>query len=411
VTHSRIYDLDKSDPFHHIAEKFHKPRGTIYLDGNSLGLMPYAVAERVEAVTRQQWGNDLIASWNKHHWIDLSNNVGEKIAALIGAGKGQVACCDSISINLFKVLCAALSINSKRNKIISTKDNFPTDLYMVQGLSDLQGAHQCELTVVEEDHIADAIDQNTAVVMVTEVNFRTGKILDVKKLAEVAHEKGALIIVDLAHSAGVLPVSLDEHQIDFAVGCTYKYLNAGPGAPGFVYAARRHHKDMVQPLYGWMGHANGFAFLPDYQAASDISQMLVGTPPVISLSAVDAALDIYDGISLHDIRHKSQGLTTVFLELLEQSGVLQSLECISPKDANVRGSQLSFAFEHAYALCQALIEKGVIADFRASNYIRFGFSPLYTSYVEVAKAADIIAQVLEQKTYLQPRFQTRNKVT
>ncbi|MFC3094379.1 kynureninase [Alteromonas sediminis] len=406
-----VASLDNNDPLREVASQFHKPEGVIYLDGNSLGLMPHCVAKRIETVTREQWGNDLIASWNKHHWIDLSRNVGDKIASLLGADYGQVACCDSISINLFKVLCAALSINSERKKILSTEDNFPTDLYMVQGLEALLGHHRCELVMVEEGQLAEAVDEDTAAVLVTEVNFRTGNIVDIAGLTQVVHKHGALVIVDLAHSAGVLPIALDKHQIDFAVGCTYKYLNAGPGAPGFVYASKRHHEKLVQPLFGWMGHANGFAFSPLYSPAQDINQMLVGTPPVISLSAVDAALDIYDGLSLDTIRNKSKQLTNVFLELLKASNASKELTCISPLDAERRGSQLSFEFEHAYALCQALIEVGVIADFRAPNFIRFGVSPLYTHFHELAEAVEKINDILVYKTYLASRFQTRNKVT
>lgn len=408
--------LDASDVLAPIKAEFHQPEGVIYLDGNSLGMMPLSVKKRVLEVTQQQWAEDLITSWNKHQWIDLPTRIGDRIGKLIGAASGQTVCCDSISVNLFKVLCAALKLaalksNPRRNTIISTKDNFPTDLYMVQGVQDLLGSAQCQLKLVEEHELEHTIDDSTAALLVTEVNFRTGKRLDAKSLTEKAHEQGALMILDLAHSAGILPVELDNWQVDFAVGCTYKYLNSGPGAPAFVYAATRHQQTMQQPLYGWMGHNNMFAFDHQYTPTDDIKQMLVGTPSVISMSAVDAALDVYDKVSMEQIRHKSMLLTASFLDLIQASEACSVLHCISPNRAEQRGSQLSFEFEHAYALCQALIAKGIIADFRAPNYIRFGFAPLYNSFKQIGIAVQEIENILKDKVYLQPEYQVRNKVT
>lgn len=406
-----LNNLDAEDPLAAIQSQFLLPQGTIYLDGNSLGMMPLSVKSRIKDVTEQQWAVDLITSWNKHQWIDLPVNVGERIAKLIGAAPGQTLCCDTISVNLFKLLAAALVMQQGRNKVVSTTDNFPTDLYMVQGLEDLLGQTRCQLQLVEESQLASAIDDDTAILLVTEVNFRTGQKLDIAALTAKAHKHGALVIVDLAHSAGVLPVALDDWQVDFAVGCTYKYLNGGPGAPAFAYVATRHQEAMQQPLYGWMGHANGFQFDVNYQAAADARQLLVGTPSVIAMSAVDAALDVYDQVTMTQIRQKSMQLTEVFLALLSASPDCTQLRCISPESPEQRGSQLSFEFEHAWGLCQALIKSNIIADFRAPNYIRFGFAPLYNSYRQIGTAVAEMAQIMAEKRYLNPEFQVKNKVT
>lgn len=406
-----LIELDRQDPLAPLAAEFHHPEGIVYLDGNSLGLMPKKVKNRIQEVTEQQWGDDLITSWNKHQWIDLPIKTGDRIGKLIGAEQGQVVCCDSISVNLFKVLAVALAMQNGRTEIISTHDNFPTDLYIVQGLQALIGEHNCKLVLVDEENLASALDNDTATLLVTEVNFRTGKRLDIETLTRSAHKNGALVIVDLAHSAGVLPVKLDAWHVDFAVGCTYKYLNAGPGAPAFVYAAGRHHENMQQPLYGWMGHASSFDFDHQYVKAQGIKQMLTGTPAIISMSGVDAALDVYDNVTITDIRNKSMLMTQIFLQRIQRSVHCTQLHCISPVDAAHRGSQLSFEFEHAWGLCQALISKGIIADFRAPNYIRFGFAPLYNSFTQIGIVVSEIEYILNTKKYLLPEFQTKNKVT
>jgi kynureninase len=403
--------LDKHDPLAPKQALFHCPENLIYLDGNSLGLMPYAAKQRIQEVTQEQWGNDLITSWNKHQWIDLPTTIGERIAPLIGAGQQQVVCCDSISINLFKVISSAIKLRPGRQEILSTHDNFPTDLYMVQGLQALLGEQHCTLRMVDEEQLASSIDEHTAAVLVTEVNFRTGRRLDIAAITAQAHRQGALCIVDLAHSAGVLPVQLDNWQVDFAVGCTYKYLNGGPGAPAFVYAAKRHQEEMCQPLFGWMGHKQGFAFAPGYEPANNARQLLTGTPSIISMSAVDAALDAYDNVNIDDVREKSKQMTSIFLKLIQQSRFCQELHCISPEDPELRGSQLSFEYEHAYSLCQALIDRGVIADFRAPNYIRFGFAPLYNSFQQIANAVRIMESVLAESIHLQSRYTVRKAVT
>jgi kynureninase len=406
-----IITLDKADPLAKKRLEFEVPANTIYLDGNSLGALPKSVKSRVAEVVSQQWGNDLIKSWNSHNWIDLPIKVGEKIAPLIGAVKGQVICCDSISVNLFKLLCSALKLNSERSVVLSTKDNFPTDLYMVQGLSDLLGPDLCQLQMVEEQNIQQHLTESVAVLLLTQVNFRTGKVLDMAKLTQFAHDKGILVIWDLAHSAGALPVELDECEVDFAVGCGYKYLNGGPGSPAFLYVAKRHQQGVKQPLSGWMGHAKPFAFDAKYHPSANINQFQCGTPSVISMSALDAALDVWQDVNMLQIRNKSEALAAVFIKLINVNECLSELILCSPKIAQQRGSQLAFSHDAAFAICQALIEKGVIADFRAPNILRFGFTPLYTSFEDVWKAVTTLVNIVESELYRKTRFNIALKVT
>jgi kynureninase len=408
---NEIVALDKADPLANKRDEFDLPADTIYLDGNSLGALPKAVKSRVAEVVNQQWGSHLIRSWNDHQWIDLPTQVGDKIAPIIGAAKGQVICCDSISVNLFKLLSSALSLNPGRNVVLSTQDNFPTDLYMVQGLSDLLGPDLCQLKLVAEQHIEQSLSDSVAVLLLTQVNFRTGQLLDMQKLTKLAHEKGILVIWDLAHSAGALPVELDNCNADFAVGCGYKYLNGGPGSPAFLYVAKRHQASVKQPLSGWMGHAKPFAFNAEYQGADNINQYLCGTPSVIAMSALDAALDVWQNVDISQIREKSIALAEVFIKLLQTHLCLSDLRLCSTENACQRGSQLAFSHIDAFAICQALIEKGVVADFRAPNILRFGFTPLYTSFEDIWNAVTILAEVVKTQLYTQPRFNLAGKVT
>ena len=406
-----IVALDKADVLASKRDEFDLPANTIYLDGNSLGALPKAVKTRVAQVVSEQWGSHLIRSWNDHQWIDLPTQVGEKIAPIIGAEKGQVICCDSISINLFKLLSSALMLNTGRSKVLSTQDNFPTDLYMVQGLSDLLGTDLCQLKLVEEQYIEQNLTDDIAVLLLTQVNFRTGKLLNMQKLTELAHKKGILVIWDLAHSAGALPVELDKCNVDFAVGCGYKYLNGGPGSPAFLYVAKRHQSAVKQPLSGWMGHAKPFAFDAQYECVASINQYLCGTPSVIAMSALDAALDVWESVKISDVRAKSIALADGFIALVHSHASLADLRLSSTEDSIQRGSQLAFSHNHAFAICQALIEKGVIADFRAPNILRFGFTPLYTSFEDVWNAVNTLVDVVTTKLYAEPRFNLAGKVT
>lgn len=406
-----IIALDKGDPLANKRLEFDLPENTIYLDGNSLGALPKSVKSRLAEVVSQEWGNDLIKSWNSHNWIDLPIKVGEKIAPIIGAAQGQVICCDSISVNLFKLLSSALKLNARRTVVLSTKDNFPTDLYMVQGLSDLLGPDLCQLQTVDEQDIQQSLTESVAVLLLTQVNFRTGKLLDMAKLTQLAHDKGILVIWDLAHSAGALAVELDKCEVDFAVGCGYKYLNGGPGAPAFLYVAKRHQNFVKQPLSGWMGHAKPFDFAPSYHAAVSINQFQCGTPSVLAMSALDAALDVWQDVDMLQVKNKSEGLAHVFMQLMQFHGCLDDLILCSPAVAELRGSQLAFSHNEAFAICQALIAKGVIADFRAPNILRFGFTPLYTSFENIWQAVTILVDIVESQLYKEPGFNITLKVT
>ncbi|MGO4892393.1 kynureninase [Flavobacterium sp. W21_SRS_FM6] len=406
-----IQNLDATDPLAHKKAEFDLPSGCVYLDGNSLGALPFAAKKRVAEVVSEQWGKDLIKSWNCHQWIDLPQKVGEKIAPLIGAAPGQVICCDSISVNLFKLLCSALAMQKGRNVVLSQGDNFPTDLYMVQGLQDLLGETQCELRICAEEYIEQSLHSDVAVLLLTQVNFRSGQLHNMQRITKLAHRHGILVIWDLAHSAGALPVQLDDCQVDFAVGCGYKYLNGGPGAPAFVYVASRHQQTVKQPLTGWMGHRQPFRFDPEYSAAEGVHQYLSGTPSIVAMSALDAALDVFADINMHQVRTKSLLLAKLCLDLFAQYRALSALTLASPMRNEERGSQLAFAHPQAFAICQALIAQNVICDFRAPDILRIGFTPLYTSYADVWLAVSRLNDVVENKVFKEVAYQQHSKVT
>ena len=406
---AKKYDLE--DPLAEQKSAFDLPANVIYLDGNSLGPLPKSAKQRVKQVVDKEWGEDLITSWNVNSWIDLPRNTGEKIAKLIGASPDQVICCDSISVNLFKLLCAALRLNAPRNKVVTTADNFPTDGYMVQGLSGLLGDDRCELVCIDEDDILDSLSDDVGVLLLTQINFRTGKKLDIALITEKAHEAGILVIWDLAHSAGVMPVLLDQWDVDFAVGCGYKFLNGGPGAPAFIYVTKRLQQQYQQPLMGWMGHAAPFAFNGKYQSAEGVQQNLVGTPSVVSMSLLDASLDVFSQLDMNTVFEKSQKLIEWFVDVAEQLDLVEQFEVITPLDQTQRGAQFAMQHEHAYAICQALINENVIADFRAPNILRLGFSPLFLSFTDIVNAAICLSDIMASQRYLEPRFTIKQKVT
>lgn len=408
---------DAADPLRELRDLFDLPEGTIYLDGNSLGVMPRATPQRVAQVVQDEWGRDLIKSWNTAGWIHLPQRVGDKIAQLVGAGPGELVVADSTSVNLFKVLTAALRITDEdapeRNVIVSERSNFPTDLYIAEGLARSQGY---ELVLVEPDEIAAHLNERLAALMLTQVNYRTGRVHDMAALTAAAHRAGALVVWDLCHSAGAIPVDLTGADADFAVGCGYKYLNGGPGAPAFVWAHPRHAGRFWQPLSGWMGHAEPFEFTPEYRPATGITRYLCGTPPVISLAALECGVDTLLAAQplggLVALRRKSIALTELFIELVESRCQGHGLSLASPRDAGIRGSQVCFAHESGgYAMVQALIARGVIGDFRAPDVLRFGFTPLYTSHTDVWDAVEHFAQVLEKEEWREARFNQRAAVT
>lgn len=411
LTLAQLQHYDQQDPLADKRSAFSLPEQGIYFDGNSLGAMPGCALQRAHQVLSKEWSQDLIQSWNSNHWIDLPVKVGEQIARLIGAAAGQVICCDSTSVNLFKVLSCALLLQQGRSVVLTEQGNFPTDLYMVQGLASLLGAQNCQLKMVEDTELEHSLSREVAVLMLTQVDFRTGRLLDVQRLTQLAHQQGILVILDLAHSAGALPVELDAWQVDFAVGCGYKYLNGGPGAPAFLYAAKRHHSQIRQPLTGWMGHKTPFSFSPDYDKSDGIEQFLTGTPAVISMSVLDAALEVFSDISMAQIRHKSLALTQCFHQLVQQQTALSELTLLTPLDPAQRGSQLAYQHPQAYALCQALIKAGVIADFRAPDILRLGFTPLYLRFVDLWHAVETLTDIVSHKEYLKPEYAIRQKVT
>lgn len=405
-----IEALDRADPLAAKRAEFLIPEGVIYLDGNSLGPLTKGAKARIAAAVSDEWGQMLIRGWNDAGWFTAPERVGDRIGKLVGAPAGSVTVADNTSTNVFKCLSAALSMRPDRKVILSDNGNFPTDLYIADGLiSGLDKGH--ELRIVAPEELAGAIDETVAVTMVTEVDYRTGRRHDMKEITRLAHEAGALAFWDLAHSAGAFEVDLTETGADFAVGCGYKYLNGGPGAPAFLYV-RPERQGRVRPLIsGWMGHEAPFEFDLDYRPLSGVGRMRVGTPPVISLAGLDAALDMFEGVSMADIRAKSVSLCELFISEVESRCAGHDLKLISPRDAAVRGSQVSFAHKQGYAVMQALIARGVIGDFRAPDVLRFGFTPLYLSHADVAEAAKILAEILDGKLWDKPEFHKRSAVT
>ncbi|MCY4334330.1 MAG: kynureninase [Litoreibacter sp.] len=389
-------------------ELFDLPEGVIYLDGNSLGPMPKCVPARLAEVAEQEWAGELIKGWNSCDWMGQPARVGDRVAGFIGAPKGSVTMGDTLSIKVFQALSAALEMRPERKVILSDTGNFPTDLYMAEGLIALKDAGY-ELRLVEPEKVAEAIDESVAAVMLTEVDYRTGRKHDMVALTEAIHAAGAVSIWDLAHSAGAVEVDLEAAGCEFAVGCTYKYLNGGPGAPAFIYV-RPDLIDTVQPaLSGWLGHRAPFAFELGYAPGDGIERMRIGTPPVLQLSALEAALSVWEGVSMSEVRAASISLSETFIREVEAR--CPELTLISPRDALQRGSQVSFAFEHGYAAMQALIARGVIGDFRAPNVMRFGFTPLFLEERDVLAAVDILEEILSTRAWDQPEFMTRSRVT
>ena len=411
ITRTDLEALDRADALAPLRELFALPEGVIYLDGNSLGALPKATPARVAEVVQREWGQGLIRSWNDAGWMATPARVGDKIAKLVGAASGSVMVADSTSVNLFKLLGAALAARPGRRVIVSERRNFPTDLYIAEGLAALLDQGH-ELRLVEPEGIAAAaIGEDTAVVMLTHVNYHTGAMHDMDAITRAAHEKGALMLWDLAHSAGAVPVDLAGCDVDLAVGCGYKFLNGGPGAPAFLYVAPRLQDALRYPLTGWLGHAAPFAFETGYRPGQGIARTMVGTPPVLSLAALEVGIDIALQAPMDQLRAKSVRQTTIFAELLEQVGAGQGFQLASPRDAGRRGSQVCLAHGEAYAIMQALIGRGVIGDFRAPDILRFGITPLYTRYVDLFDAAEALRAVMAGEEWQAPEHQTRRAVT
>ncbi|MFT5710955.1 MAG: kynureninase [Halioglobus sp.] len=410
ITRADCEAMDQKDALAGFREKFSIPPGTLYLDGNSLGVMPRGAMARATEVVEQEWGAGLIKSWNDASWWALPVTLGDKIATLIGADAGEVIVTDSTGINLYKVMAAALALVPDRRVIVMEGSNFPTNNYMAQGLV-AQLADGYEIRFAEEHELSQAIDEDVAVVCLTQVHYKSGRVLGMQALTAASHAVGAVAIWDLCHSAGALPVALNDCKVDFAIGCTYKYLNGGPGSPAFVYAASRHQGKVQQPLTGWWGHADPFAFERDYRPATNIRQMLSGTQGILSLALTEVGLDLALQADMALVREKSMALTSLFISLVEQCCAGQNLSLVSPRDAEKRGSQVSLSHPQGFAIVQALIARGVIGDFRAPMNMRFGFAPLYIGYADVWDAVQHLSQIMQGQEWQREDFNQRSAVT
>jgi kynureninase len=407
VTVDEAKSLDTGDSLAFARERFRLPEDVIYLDGNSLGALPKAAPAALASTAERQWGEGLIASWNKHGWIDWPTRIAAKLAPIVGADPSELLIADSTGVCLFKLLAAAVKARPGRSKILTQQRNFPTDLYVAQGLADMLGLR---LKAVPTGEVTSAIDSDTAVVTLTHVDYRSAAFHDMRAINDAAHAAGALTLWDLSHSAGAIQLDLNGTGCDLAVGCGYKYLNGGPGAPAFVYVAERLQDELRSPLQGWMGHADPFAFDDDYRPASGILRFLTGTPSILALAALDAGLDTLAGISMREVGAKSRALSQLFIDEVE-ARCSSELRLGSPRDPNQRASHVIFTHPQAYAVVQALIARGVIGDFRAPDLMRFGFAPLYNRFAEVVRAAEILAEVTSTRDWDQPRFHARAKVT
>jgi kynureninase len=407
VTADEATQLDAVDPLAFARERFSLPEGVIYLDGNSLGALPKAAPDALIRTAERQWGDDLIASWNMHGWIDWPTKIAAKLAPIVGANPNELLIADSTSVCLFKLLAASAGARPGRKTILTQQANFPTDLYVAQGLAGMLGL---ELKSVPADRVLASIDGETAVVTLTHVDYRSAAIHDMRAINEAAHVAGALTVWDLSHSAGAIELDLDGAGCDLAVACGYKYLNGGPGAPAFIYVAERLQGKLTNPLQGWMGHAEPFAFVDDYRPSEGIVRFLTGTPSVLAMAALDTGMATFDGISMAEIAAKSRELSKLFVDEVE-ARCGGEVRLASPVDPAQRGSHVVFAHAEGYAVMQALISRGVIGDFRAPDLMRFGFTPLYMRYADVVRAAEILAGILKSGEWDQPSFKTRAKVT
>jgi kynureninase len=410
VDRETCLSFDRQDPLASVRDEFALPEGVIYLDGNSLGALPRQTLPRMTQVIGEEWGSGLIRSWNDAHWIDAPARIGDKIARLIGAKGGEVIVADSTSVNLFKLLAEALRVQPGRHFILTEASNFPTDLYVAQGLIDLLGGNHA-LRVVDRADIERALDGSVAVLMLTHVDYATGEIHDMRRITDAAQKVGTLMLWDLSHSAGAVPVDLNAARVDLAVGCGYKYLNGGPGAPAYLFVASGLQEAMQSPLSGWMGHAAPFAFEPEYRPASGIKRQLAGSPPILSMLALEVAVDLWLRVDQHEARRKSMALGDLFIQQVDETCRDLGVEVVSPREAKIRGSQVSLRHQEAYRVMRALIDRGVIGDFRTPDLLRFGFSALYTRYVDVFDAVRRLREVLTSRAWDRPEYAKRLPVT
>ena len=395
---------DAADPLRGYRDRFHLPEGVIYLDGNSLGPLPKNVAPHQRAVIEQEWADGLVRSWNSADWINAPQRVGAKIAPLIGAKSNEIIVTDTTSVNLFKLLAAAA--RSGRRTVLSESGNFHTDLYIASGVADLLGL---TLDIAPRAEVEQRIGDDTAVLLLTHVHYKTAERFDMARITARAKRAGVMTVWDLSHSVGAVPLHLNEAGAELAVGCGYKYLNGGPGAPSFLYIAEHLQDSLLSPVRGWMGHAQPFAFIDDYRPARGIDRFMAGTPPILGLTALEAALDAFEGVTMERLWSKSRAMFDVFVGLMEAR--CPEFRCITPRGEEQRGSHISFAHDHAFEICQALIAEGVIGDFRAPEVIRFGLTPLYLGFEEIWQAVDILARIIAEERWKDPKYAVRGKVT
>ena len=412
LTREDFIKLDTLDPIKKAREEFALPKDVIYFDGNSLGPLSKNTIKSLDSVIQREWGDGLVRSWNDENWINLPRNLGNQIAPLIGAKEGEVIVVDSTSVNLFKVLSSALMLNKNRKVIVSEAANFPSDLYILEGVNNMFG-ESYERCLIDEgdDEIEKYIDSSTAVVVLSHINYKTGRITDIKKITTFAHEKGALVVWDISHSVGILPMNLHDLGVDFAVGCTYKHLNGGPGAPGFLFVHSSLIEKVSQPLTGWLGHIKPFDFEVEYQPANDINKFICGTPPIIAYKAIESGLEIFKDLSIIEIRDKSIKLSEMFIQLMKQECTEFGFTLFSPKNSEQRGSQISFLHENAYSIIQALISHGIIGDYREPNVMRFGISPLYMRFEDVWNAITCLREIMQTGEWQSEKFKNKNYVT
>lgn len=411
LTREDLLALDRDDPLARVRDEFDVNPDVVYLDGNSLGVPPRGVAERVAAVVEVEWRGGLIRSWNAAGWIDAPARVGAKLARMLGADGDEVVVADSTSVNLFKLLTAALRARPGRHVVLTEDTNFPTDLYIADGVSALLRAEGVSVRRVPRSRLVDALGDDVAVLYLTHAHYTTGQLHDMHGLTSAAHRVGALALWDLSHSAGVVPVDLHAAGVDLAVGCGYKYLNGGPGAPAYLFVARRLQESLETVLPGWMGHAAPFEFSATYRPARGVLRYLCGTPPIISLAALEVAVDLWLRIDMAAVRSKSMRLGDLFIRLVDERCAPYGFEVVSPRDAVLRGSQVSLRHSAGYAIMQALIDRGVIGDFRAPDVMRFGFAAPYTRYVDVWDAVDALSVVMDDGAWRDARYSTRAPVT
>lgn len=414
ISRSACEALDAADPLRAFRARFLLPPGRLYFDGNSLGALPAATPTRLAEVVEREWGRALIASWNEAGWVDAPQRIGDKIGRVIGARPGETLAADSTSINLYKLLSMALQLRPDRTVILAEADNFPTDLYIAQGLiAQLGGRHTLRLLPPDSsaDDVEAALGDEVAVLMLSHVNYRSGALHPLRRLTAAAHAAGALTLWDLAHSAGAVPLSLAADEADFAVGCGYKYLNGGPGAPGFLYVASRWQGRATSPLSGWFGHARPFAFEPQYAAAEGITRTLCGTPPILGLAALEVGVELLLEAPMTQLRDKSLALSQLWIDGVDTVLAGHGFELASPRDPERRGSQVCLRHVHAWEICQALIARGVIGDFRAPDILRLGFTPLYLGHVDVRDALDHLRAVMDGREWAAPQYAARARVT